>query len=226
MTALTFPRTMPAAGPAQQVFEPWQVNLSTAETGGALYSVNFGLKRWKADWTLGKGISTAVSDEWRAFLASLSGAGRTFLGYDYERPSGSKLYPAGFEAAFSWDGDCASWSTAIDTASGLPLLSLGGLPAGLQISLGDYCGFRWETLGVERRHMVRFLEAATADGSGAITDVAIVPGVFGGVVPEDATAHLFEPRCVMRLMQETQVTAMDRRRVAGARIVALQDLRA
>jgi len=224
MTALTFPRTMPAAGPAQQIFEPFQVNLRTAETGGALYSVNFGVKRWKAEWTLGKGMSADLSDEWRAFLASLSEAGRSFLGYDYARPSGSKLYPAGF-AALSWDGDCDSWSTAI-SGDGLPMLSLAGLPAGLPISQGDYCGFRWETLGVERRHMVRFLEPATANGSGVISDIAIVPGVIGGLVPEDATAHLYEPRCVMRLMQDTQVTAMDRRRVAGARIVALQDFRA
>lgn len=224
---ITFPRAAPVSGPSQQVFEPQGVDFDTAETGGAAYGVAAGFPRWQAEWTLGT-LSQALSDEWRAFLASLKGSQRSFLGFEYGRRF-PRAYPGGFAGMTKagggdFDGELTSWSQTIGS-DGQALVTLNGLPASFALARGDYMDLRWTTLGVERRHLVRMLEAATADGSGVIAGISVEPAIHVLVVPEDAEAHLDEPACVMRLLPETQVTAMGRRKVLGGRVVARQDLR-
>jgi len=225
--SFTFPRAMPAAGPSQQEFEPRRVDFETAETGGAAYGIGAGLPRWQAVWTLGQAMSKAQSDEWRAFVASLHGSGRSFLGRDYERPY-PKLYAsfAGMTRAGggAFDGSLTSWSQTI-AANGEALVTLNGLPAGFQLSTGDYMDLRWTTLATERRHLVRMLEPKTANGSGVIADISVEPAIHVLVVPGAAVAHLDEPACVMRLLPDTEIGAMARRGVVGGRVVARQDLR-
>lgn len=226
--ALTFPRAMPSAGPAQQVFEPQRPNFETAEAGGALFGIAAGVKRWRGEWTLGRALSGTLSDEWRAFIGSLDGAARAFLGREFGRTF-PRLYPNGFTGLTragggAFDGSLTSWSQTI-TADSQALMTLNGLPAGFQVSIGDLIDFRWTTLSTARRHLVRAQEAATANGSGVIANLTVDPPIHVLVVPVDAVAHLDDPACVMRLTSETEITAMDRRKVAGARIVAMQDLR-
>jgi hypothetical protein len=174
-------------------------------------------------------MTALQSDAWRAFLASLNGANRTFLGHDYERPW-PRLYPSGFSGLSragggAFDGSLTAWSQTI-SADGQALARLEGLPAGFQLSMGDYVDFRWTTLTVARRHLVRALEDATADGAGVIAAVTVDPAIHSRVVPADAVAHLDQPCCVMRVISsQTSVAAMDALRVAGAHIVAVQDLR-
>jgi hypothetical protein len=224
---IVFPRPMPSTGVGSQVFEPQQVAYETAEAGGDSYGIGAGFPRWQAQWSLASGISPRQSDDWRAFLASLKGSMRTFLGRDFERPF-PRLYGQGFggmsrAAGGAFDGSLTTWSQAM-TGDGQALLSLTGLPAGFVLSQGDYADFRWLTGGVERRTLVRALVDATADGSGAISAVSVEPPV-PTLTPGTAVAHLDNPACVMRLTSsQTQVSDMDRRRVAGATIVALQDL--
>lgn len=225
---ISYPRDMPAAFAGQQHFEPEGVDFETAETGGASYGVSAGLPRWAGEWTLANGLSRAQSDECRAFVASLKGAQRSFLGRDHERPY-PKLYRDGFTGMSragggAFDGSLTSWSQTIGS-DGQALVTMNGLPAGLQLSIGDYMDLRWETLTVPRRHLVRMLEAATADGSGVIAGVSVEPPIHVLVVPEDAVAHLDEPACVMRLLPATKIGAMSRRGAVGGTIVARQDLR-
>lgn len=227
--ALVFPRAMPAAGIGQQVFEAMQINMETAEAGGALYGVSVGLKRWRAEWTLAAALQQTDSDEWSAFIASLDGAKRTFLGADIARPF-PKLYPNGFAGLIragggAFDGSFTSWSQTI-TADGQALLTLNGAPAGFALSTRDYVGLRWTTSSIQRRHKVRALEGGVANGSGVIAGLTVDPPVHVTVVPGSAVAHVDNPSCVMRIIpSQTQVTEMDRRARIGAKIVALQDIR-
>lgn len=227
---IAFPRAMPDSGPADQYFEPNDVNLESAVTGGALYGVAIGEKRWRSEWTLGQGIGEALSEEWRAFIGSLNGSNRSFLGRDYRKPY-PRLYLGGFAGLTRagggvFDGSLTSWSQTIAT-DGQALATLHGLPAAFRISRGDLMDFRWTTLGVGRRHLVRFLEDATADGSGVITAISVDPPIHVRVVPGGAVAHLDQPCCVMRMITASSSIAAVQRRgvVAGTKLVAGQDLR-
>lgn len=230
---ITFPRAMPLVGPGQQSMEPVQVGYQTPETGGALYGITAGNKRWRGEWTLAQAMQDIQSDEWRAWIDSLNGPTRRFYGQDYERPF-PRLYKLGFggltrAGGGAFDGSLTSWSQTIttptDPSEAQALLTLNGLPAGFQLSVGDYCDFRWTTSGVARRSLVRSLENATANGSGVIANVSVSPPI-PTVTPGGAVAHLDNPACVMRLKSdECSVTPMDRRRVVGAKIVAIQDIR-
>lgn len=225
--SLTFPRSMPALGPARQVFEPQRVDYETATSGGRSYGVAAGLPRWRAEWTLANALTDVQSDEWRAFVASLKGAGREFYGRDVERP-----YPRAYRTGFggltragggTFDGTATSWSQTI-ASDGQCLLTLNGLPASFQISMGDYVAFRWTTSSQPRRALVRALEAGTANGSGVLASLSVEPAI-PSVVPGGAVAFLDNPECVMRLVTgETELSAMDRRRAVGGKIVALQVL--
>lgn len=220
---------MPVTGVGGQVFEPMDVNLESSDVGGALYAVGVGAKRWRAQWSLAQALSMAGSDEWRAFVTSLNGSARTFLGHEFGREF-PLLYGAGFTGLTragggAFDGSLTSWSQTIG-GDGQALATLNGLPAGFALSRGDYLDFRWTTSSVPRRHLVRALEAATANGSGVIAGVSVDPPILSRIVPSDAVGHLDNPACVMRLMtSQTTVSAMDRRKVAGGSIVAIQDLR-
>ncbi len=225
---ITFPRAMPVSGPGDQVFEPARVDFETLEAGGRVNSVAAGLPRWRAEWTLAGVLTQAQSDAWRAFLASLDGSQRTFLGFEYGRelPRG---YPQGFAGLAragggGFDGTATSWSQAI-SGDGQATVTLNGLPAGFALGDGDYVDFRWTTGGVARRSLARSLVAVTASGGG-VAAFPVTPAV-PALTPGDAVASLDHPACVMRLVtDQTKVTPMSRRRVIGASIVAVQDIRA
>jgi hypothetical protein len=223
---ILFPRDMPEIGPAQQSFEIDRVDLLSRDASGRAGGMAVGQPLWSAEWTLGAQFGDALSDEWRAWVASLEGASRPFIGRDIERPY-PKLHAGGFGGMVrvgggAFDGS-ASWSFSLGFG-GLPQLQLGGLPAGLTISVGDYVDFRWQTLGEARRSLVRSLERVSASGAG-VAVFAVTPAV-PTLTPVGAVAHLDRPGCLMRLVpQQTRLTAMDRRRAVGGRIVALQDLR-
>ncbi|MDB5461383.1 MAG: hypothetical protein JWO72_3124 [Caulobacteraceae bacterium] len=224
--SLTFPRAMPLVGVGLQIFEPTQVGYETATAGGDTFGVVAGYPRWRAQWTLASTLTDVQSDQWRAFLASLKNGARSFFGYDVQRPF-PRLYAKGFAGLVragggAFDGSLTSWSQSI-AADGQALVTLGGLPAGFLLSVGDYADLRWTTSGIQRRALVRSLEDAVADGSGIIAGVSVEPPI-PAFVPGTAVAHLDNPSCVMRLdSSQTQVTEMDRRGRAGARIAALQD---
>lgn len=215
---ISFPRAMPALGVGQQTFEPDRADFLTRNQAGRLGGVTAGFPLWKASWTLAGALSTAQSDEWRAWLASLRGSQNLFFGHDVERRYPA-AYPGGF-AALGWSGDAASWSQAI--TGGMAVLTLTGLAAALALGPGDYIGFRWTTGGAQRRALVRSLEAVTA--SAGVAAVTVEPPV-PTVVPVGAVAYLAQPDCLMRLdPAQTQLGAMGRKRVVGGTITAYQDL--
>ena len=219
------PLELPATGASLQAFEPQRNDFISPEAGGRVASVSAGVPLWLGVWQLGK-IGSALSDAWRAALLRQRGSQRLFVGRDRAR-----LYPLAYAAGFGgmvradggvFNGSATAWSQTID-ADGNALLTLAGQPAGLQLTFGDYCDFRWSDTG---RALVRAVMPATADGSGQIT-VMVEPPVPTLVVPAGAVAHLDQPGCLMRLVPgEQDLGPIDRRlSVTGGKITGIQELR-
>lgn len=222
MTPLAFPGT----GASLQSFEPERVDYLAPEAGGEIGGVQAGFPRWRAVWAIGR-IGALRSDLWRAWLARMRGAMRTFYAADLARP-----YPLAHIGGFAgmtragggaFDGSATDWSETI-TADNESEVTLEGMPAALVLSIGDYIGFRWETEGEDRRALVRVVIGGEADGSGDISVTTEPP--IPSVVPAEAEAHLDEPCCLMKLAPDTKLDQVDRRlAVRGGTISAIQVLR-
>lgn len=121
-------------------------------------------------------------------------------------------------------GAASGWSQAIN-ADGDALLTVADLP-GITLSIGDYVDFRWTTAGEERRALVRVVVGGSANGSGAVTAM-VEPPVPTLVVPGGAVAHIDDPACIMRLVPgEWELGPIDRRlAVTSGKVTGVQDLR-
>jgi len=229
---IAFPRPMPLTGIGQQLFDIQRVDFAAPEAGGTMGGVQAGFPLWIATWTTARNTRD-VSDEWIAWLSTMRGSQKRFLGRDYAR-SFPRIYPRGFGGLVrpdgnAFDGSATGWTETIDGV-GTAYLTLRGLPAGLVLSLTDLIGFRWDVGGAAakswgRRTIARVVEAGTASATGIVT-VAIEPPL-PYFIPPTAQAHLDNPACVMTVMpQDTKVAPIDRRLVATGTVLAgIQDLR-
>lgn len=227
---IVYPRVMPTSM-ATQGFRIQRNDFSAPENSGAIGGVQAGWPRWQAQWTVGTTKQTA-SEEIEAWLDSLRGSQKHFLGRDLRRP-----YPlahiGGFRRMLTTGGDpfagtCTGWSQTVD-GEGSALLTLEGLPSGLVLSRIDYIGFKWDADGSaagswDRRALARVSEGGIAASDGTVT-VTVEPAV-ADFVPATAVAHLDDPACLMKLTSETQVADVDRRlRIRGTKISGLQVLK-
>lgn len=220
---LTFPRPMPAGGVDSQAFRIARSDFQSPTLNGGGGGVTAGFPRWRTELTLANTTADETED-WIAFLDSLRGSQRLFLARDLTRPF-PKAHPEGFAGMTragggAFDGAADGWS--VNTEG--DVLGLTGLPAGLVLGLKDYVGFRWTTGGDARRALVRVVEPATANGSGAISGLTVEPAV-PSIVPEGATAFLNEPDCLMRIVtEETSMGEIDTLHSGGGSVVGLQEL--
>lgn len=225
--------TLPDAPIARVSFEPQRIDFAAPEASGRQGGVQAGWPLWGARFELDRSDPDS-GDLWRAFLARLRGRIRRFYAWDITRP-----FPLAYRGGFAglnragggaFDGSATSWSQSID-ANGEARITLNGLPAGLQISTGDYVGLRWDAAGagagnMMRRTMARAVLPATATGAGQAL-VTVEPPLDTALVPAGAIAHLDNPRCVMQLVPEDSNLGpiSTGRALGGGTIVAIQDLR-
>jgi hypothetical protein len=229
------PFDMPVSGMALQQFEPLRVDYGAPEAGGRIGGVQAGAPLWQGVWTIGN-IGAAKSDELRAFLASLRGGTRRFLGRDLARPYPKAYATTGFAGLTragggSFDGTATSWSETI-TADGDAQFTLHGLPAGFAMTIGDYIGFRWVATETRRRRA----DLARAGARDRSEDRRRLRGAvwhhlrtaFAGVRSADRDLLPEHPKAVMALVgDKSNLDAIDRRlAVKGGTITGIQDLRA
>lgn len=215
--AITYPRPFPAVKVGTSAFRLQRNDISTPDGAGVRDSVQIGFGVWTASYVL-EAMSDADSVANEAFIDSLHGSANLWLAHDLRR-----LYPAaylprrnfagGLPAGFS--GSASAWS--VDTAR--TGVSLDGLPVGFTLGVGDYVGFKWGS-GENRRHMVKVMEAATADGSGEVA-LNVYPAVWE-TVPVDAVAHFDRPACIMKLTPDTEMSEFSPDGQAQQRIVGVQ----
>lgn len=217
---ITFPRAMPSRGVSDVTFDLDYQEAVAAEQGGRLVSIGLGLARWRMTFRSATLDMTRLG-EWRAWITSLRGAGRTFIGVDPARRF-PLLYPAGFTGLTragggSFDGSATSYSlnTARDD------ITLNGLPASFALRPGDMIELGWSSRA--KRTLHRCLESATANGSGVAT-VQIEPPVPAYVT--SATARLDNPGCIMRLLPGQQSASVAMNRSGQISFEAIQHLEA
>lgn len=221
---IAYPRNMPVGGVVSQAFEPQRIDFGSPSVSGRFTSVTAGPPLWSMTITLRDGDEDEVA-EWRAFMASLRGAQRTFLAGDLTRPY-PKAYIDGFDGLVRatggvFNGAATSWS--INADRDVPTFS--GMPAGFEVSTGDYVMWRWATGGVQRRSLGRAIERSTASGGGVVS-VAIEPPL-PALTPGGAVADFAKPECVMRMLTDkSQMGELDVLHSAAGTLAALQDLRA
>lgn len=224
--AISFPRLMPQTGYAAGMqFELQRFDYGAPEDGGRIGGITAAPPKWMGVWPLSRAMSMDMSDEWSAWVASLRGQQKLFLGVDVSRRF-PRSYAGGFAGltravgGASFDGPATDWEQAID-GEGNAVLTISGLPAGFVVKRRDYVGFRWSAL--TRRAKVRATEDVTANGSGVLV-VTVEPAVDLRVVPADAIAHFDNPQCLMKLvMDKTELGGLDRLgRIQGGTITGMQ----
>lgn len=229
---LTQPDT--PAGIARVRFEIQRIDFAAPEASGRQGGVQAGFPLWLARFELDR-IDRDSSDLWQAFFDRMRGRIRRFYGFDPTRrfPRSRRfgftgLVRAGTATPFT--GGATSWSQSVN-ADGDALLTLNGLPAGLELSAGDYIGFKWDAAGssagtFDRRTIARAVLPATANGSG-VAVVTIEPPIDTALVPTGAIAHLDNPMCVMQLIPEdSELGPVGAGYIrGGGGIAAIQDLR-
>lgn len=221
--AIVYPRPIPDVGASSVSFEPSGVDYLSPETGARIGAMAAGWTIWGLKVSLAN-MEQRDADIWRAWLATLRGARRLFLGRDLSRP-GPRFHASGIPFGPQPSG----WSQTI-TSDGDAILRLTGLQRASVISIGDYIGFKWDAEGAApgtfgRRALVRACEPAIvgADGTAAMT---VEPPVHN-IVPAGAMAHLDEPACLMRIVTgSTQLgeQVLGDYTSSGGAIEAIQDL--
>ena len=222
--ALTFPLTMPTGGVSSQAWMIDRADFRNADNEGRIGGVSAGFPRWMTTLTLADGDAEEI-EAWVAFLDALRGGMFTFYGRDLTRPF-PKAYPKGFaDLTRAGGGSFAAGTAASWSVNGTrDVLTLNGLPAGLQLNRRDLVGFSWTSSGLQRRAMARYVEAGVASGAGVAT-LSIEPPL-PAFVPGGVTATLSEPTVIMKIdPAQTQLGEMDALLSAGGRIVAYEQLR-
>jgi hypothetical protein len=220
--AITYPRAFPALFVGAHRFTLQRTDLVAPETSGAAPGVTFGVPIWTAEYEAA-GLTDAQAADWQAWMLSLRGSQGTFYASDLRRLA-PRAYPSGVTGLTragggAFDGTATSWS--VNTPK--DVLTLNGLPASYQATAGDYVGFQWGS-GNVKRHAVRFVESATANGSGVL--VAAIEPALPLAVSGSATARLDQHGVVMRMVPgASEDGASEPFGEWGAKIMAIQDLR-
>ena len=229
---LTQPDT--PSGIARVKVDIQRVDYAAPEASGRQGGVQAGFPLWTARYEFDR-VDPDSADLWQAFFDRLRGRIRRFYAIDPKRRM-PKLYRFGFAGlvragtATVFDGTATSWIQATD-ANGNALMTLNGLPAGLQISVGDMIGLRWDAAGagvgnMMRRTIARAVLPATATGAGQ-AQVTIEPPINTALVPAGAIAHFNDPAAVMQLVPEnSELGPIGQGGIlGGGTVAAIQDLR-
>jgi hypothetical protein len=162
----------------------WRQEQSTQASGRILVK-DMGAPLWTLRATT-RGLSPNELDTWRARLTALENGLQTFWGYSMSRcypiayPNGS--WPTG--GAFA--GSCVLASIATNRKQ----ISLSGLPAGFQLTVGDYISIAGDV------HQV--MEPATA-ASGTTGVFEVRPHIWPGRTV-GAAVSVKQPACQMVIM--------------------------
>lgn len=172
---------------------------TSGEAGGKIIASEIAPAFWQLTFETSPN-SRAQFDEWVAWENSLRGAGRMFLGRDVRRGPYPRHYArTGFDGLTrasigggAFDGtsdDCDFTNNQAPT--------IGKLPAGFVISVGDYVGFTF-TGG---RTLHRYTEAGVADIDGNVA-LSLEPEV-PSLVPSDAVANFYKPTALMLIRPDS-----------------------
>ncbi len=198
---ITFPTTLPSellARLSTTAFELDWMQEYAPTRGGLVIARDLGPALWMASFQSAR-LQAKDFLSVETWLDTLSGSLNTFYAYDVRRTN-AIAYPAGYgsltrpdTSSFS-SGTCFLAGVAGDNVT-ITLGSAGtpstALPAGFQITKGDYVAFDYtDTRGVTVRALHRFVASATASGSGVLS-AEVRP--FVRATAAGSTAQLLTP---------------------------------
>lgn len=181
--ALVFPRDMTSARlwqASSRIVLARRQEISRTSRGEA-FGKDIGPAIWAGQF-LSAPLQAPAAEALLADFESLGGLTRTFYASPPERPRASSGSAPGPLAIDSISGDNSA-------------VALSGLPAAFEVSVGDY--FSVETAG-GARHLHKFVEAGTADGSGLSPELTVEPYIRIGAAVADVVT-MDAPLVEMRL---------------------------
>lgn len=181
--ALTFPRDLTETCAWRQArLMPGHRQELSRTAGGVTQGKDLGPMLWRADFQ-SVPLPRADADAAMAEFGSLRGVVHSFYVYPAGRPRPAAI-PTGALAGV----------TVSSIASDRAALALAGLPAGAQMSAGDYLSI-WTG---SRTECLRLIRAGTADGSGVTPEMETEPPVRSGI-ETGFPVTLVKPLVEMRL---------------------------
>ncbi len=176
---ITFPRALPAeliARLSTCSFERTYIQEEAPTRGGDTIARDLGPDLWTA--TYQSALLTPVNFKIvEAWLDSLNGSLNAFLGYDIARTFAIN-YPNGYGGLIRAGGGAFDGTASLTSVAGDNVTpTIGTLPVGFQIAIGDYMGWTYNSGASVALH--RAVAAATADGSGNLA-VEVRPPIRGG----------------------------------------------
>lgn len=190
--AISYPRSMPYENFAAVNFELVRFGSTNYLYGGATQYREVANARWRGSWTTKSYARTSTAHRleraaWEAWLDTLRGGSKRFLGYDAWRkhPVG---YPGG-SGLGAWGG------TASVTAVSAFALSFSGVASGMTVRPGDLVGL----VQSSKYSLHTIVEQKTASGT-TLSGVAVEPAINTTLFTTSATANFIAPKCEMMLI--------------------------
>lgn len=190
--ALTFPRAFPLTRFAEVSLVLQRRQIAGATESGDDIVIDRGQPSWLGSWTTNE-LTDAEARIWDAWLASLKGAARYFLGYDTQRAKPAAYTPSG--SMPSAVGALASIAGAQDLAT------LSGFGAGLILGPGDHINFVQS--GKYSLHTV--LDAAPVTLTGGAGTVQVEPEIPSWITA-GAVCNASNATAKFRLLERPGVT--------------------
>lgn len=174
-----------------------------SETGaGETITATLGTRLWEGSATLGK-MSYEEIAQAEVYLTALQHPGCSFMAYDRRRPA-----PAS-------DPDGAILGGIVPTIASLAAnnreMSLGNLPAGYVLSVGDYLSFSYGTAPV-RQALHRVVTQVNADAGGTTPVFEVTPHIRPGA-SIGAAVDLLNPACKAIIVPESFDPGSNARRI-------------
>lgn len=188
---ITYPRAMLAGCQATDTMRLIRTEAASMLASGATQAIQLAPPRWRCDYTT-KPLSMAERRPWRAWLDSLNGALRTFLGHS-PLQVWPGAYPGGFAGLDRASGGAFD-GTAQASAVSATGISIVGLPAGFVLGAGDLVGL----VQNGKYGLYRIMEAVVAAGNGTAS-VTLSPAVNTSLFAIGATVNFARPVCEMIL---------------------------
>ncbi len=190
--AIIYPRAFPpVAAFATSPMRLVRTEAAATLASGAAQTMQLAPPRWRCEYVT-RPARWSERRVWRAWLDSLGGALRTFLGYD-PLQIWPGAYPGGF-AGMNRAAGGAFDGTGEATAIAATTIEITGLPAAFVMGEGDLVGLIQE--GQYGLH--RILEAVIGEGDGTAL-VTVEPPVITSVFTAGATVNFARPACEMML---------------------------
>lgn len=184
--ALTYPRDMMVSWCKWRTADfTMQYTQEISRTrGGAVQARDFGPELWRATF-MSYPMKQKDANQLHASFLALNGAVKTFY-----------AYPVKNKVPFALNGEnIAAQAVAAVTSTGF---SLKNLPAGFQITAGDFASVYNGTT----RLLFQFAETVTADGTGATGNIETTPAPYDLIAADDPVT-LENPLVEMRLIPDT-----------------------